>query len=218
MRWWPRRVRALLAESTERESPASIAGCAQANISARRRSGISASAGPEPSTSATCCNCFGRNLAGLAPSREVDPFSARHGQQPRFGICRTTIPRPIRQRRGECFRQRIFGRGHIARACREKCDELAVTAASHRVCCPSHLFIVLIQTHDFTELQNFAWRWRSSEGGTLLSHADPPRALAPDNPSLTAAYRESLALPRLRDLLLGNAPPRRPPPPDRARR
>jgi hypothetical protein len=68
-----------------------------------------------------------------ASARDIDHLSAGDGQQPRFRVRRTAIPRPIRQGRNERFRQGVVGGRHIPRAGREKGDELAVTAARDRI-------------------------------------------------------------------------------------
>ena len=51
----------------------------------------------------------------------------------RLRIRRTAVARPIRQRRSERLRQRVLRRRDVARARREKGDELAVAAARDRI-------------------------------------------------------------------------------------
>ena len=74
----------------------------------------------------------GRCLTAVPSPGEIDHLSPGDGQQPGFRVRRTAVARPICQRRSKRLRQRIFGGGHIPRACREKGDELAVTAAHGR--------------------------------------------------------------------------------------
>ena len=112
--------------------PASMAGCAQANISASRRSGISAFRG---SRAHHWRSAPGPRLPGrcwLSPGH-IDQLAPGNGQQPRFRVRRDSPGRPVCQRRREGLRQRILGGSHIVRACGKKGDQLAVAAARNRV-------------------------------------------------------------------------------------
>jgi len=111
-----------------RTVPTSMAGCAQANINARRWSG---SAGPPPQRPALArgLNCPPRSHR-CAVAGEIDHLSPGDGQQP----C-SVDGQPLRgqsvtpQRTPPTAHPRG---GHIPRACRKKGDELAVTAARGR--------------------------------------------------------------------------------------
>ena len=92
-----------------------------------------ASAVAASNCSARSCNCAVRASPLLRRRADIDHLSAGDRHQPRFRVRRTAIQRPIRQRRSERLRQRILGLRHIARAGREKGDELAVAAARDRV-------------------------------------------------------------------------------------
>jgi hypothetical protein len=75
----------------------------------------------------------GRNLAAAAASGAVDHLAAGDGQKPGFRVRREAVQRPIRQRRSEGLRQRVFGLSHIPRPGHEKGDELAVAATRDRI-------------------------------------------------------------------------------------
>ncbi len=62
---------------------------------------------------------------------DVDLPATRDSQQPPFGIVRDAILRPIDESGGEGFGKRILCPRHVARACGEKGDELAVAFARH---------------------------------------------------------------------------------------
>ncbi len=108
----------------------SIAGCAQANMSCRRSSGVCARQGQFLREDDELR--FGARRAGL-PARGICGLAPRDGQQPRFGILRRAIFRPpIDKRGGEGFGQRILGPRHIARTRGDIRDELAVAAPRDR--------------------------------------------------------------------------------------
>ena len=112
--------------------PRSIAGWAQANISARRRSGI------HLALPASGLDLVGDQLhvllprgAGLASPDGVGLPPAGDGQQPGVRIVRHAVDRPRPQRRREGLAERILGARHVARAGGEEGDEAAVAFARH---------------------------------------------------------------------------------------
>src|SRR5262249_5015829 len=54
--------------------------------------------------------------------------------QPGLGIARAALLRPLPERRGECFRQRVLCLRNVAGGGCQECDELAVAAARDGFC------------------------------------------------------------------------------------
>ena len=76
---------------------------------------------------------FARRLAAPAPSVDIDHFSPRDGEEPRFRVRGTAIRRPVPECGGEGFRQGVFGLRYVPRPRGEEGDELAVAAAGDLV-------------------------------------------------------------------------------------
>ena len=73
-------------------------------------------------------SCRWSRPASLVSRRRTASTRAapRHRQQPGLRLFRHAAPRPAFERRGEGVGQRVLGAGHVARARREKGDQLAV--------------------------------------------------------------------------------------------
>ena len=133
-RWWRRRNPRSSAGSAARGSPARSPGCAQANISRRRSSGISplaAAALPPPRRS----GADGRTLrsASSAAARHRPAFAAPTVSSHASGFSGTPERGPVAERRRERLGQRILGAGDVARTRREEGDQLAIAPARHRL-------------------------------------------------------------------------------------
>ncbi len=112
--------------------PASIAGCAQANISASRSSGIASCGSAQViAISDEKPQMIGGTFRRPPLPDGVDLPAARDGQQPAFRIPRDTVLRPVDERGGEGGGERILRPRHVARPGREERYELAVALASH---------------------------------------------------------------------------------------
>ena len=70
----------------------------------------------------------------LRTAKNVDRLAPRRGKQPGFRVDGAAVFRPIHQRRGKGFRERIFGGRDIPRAHCKKSDELAVASARYGFC------------------------------------------------------------------------------------
>ena len=104
----------------------SIAGCAQANSRASRRSGISDSAAAPSSSSAVRSNAGSRRRDSLVAGRRRLTFVSQRSSA-RLRDRRAAPQGPIRQGGCERLGQRILSSGDVARASGEKGDEFAVT-------------------------------------------------------------------------------------------
>jgi hypothetical protein len=121
--------------------PASMAGCAQANISARRRSGISEAASAGVELLGQHLNLPGCSRAATAPG-DIDHLLAGGGQEPRFRFRRTAIHRPMRQGRSERLGKSVLDRRHISRSRREQGNEFVIAATRDRICRAARLRLV----------------------------------------------------------------------------
>ena len=135
----PRRSRESSAGSAARGRPESIAGCAHANISARRSSGsVAASVAAASSSSAIELQMVdrARHRAALAPASGVDLLAPRHRQQPRLRACaarrspasRPAPPRTRRRARPRRPRRRACATPATRRACRSSARATASAA------------------------------------------------------------------------------------------
>ena len=110
---------------------ASMAGCAQANIRASRRSGISAgSASSWASTTAAICS-RSSSTRSLLCCRRAESMSLRRAtvSSHASGLAGTAFAWPVCQRRCEGLGEGILCGGYVMCACGKKGDELAVAAA-----------------------------------------------------------------------------------------
>ena len=92
----------------------SIAGWAQANISARRSSGIAVSSIGLAQFLGQQAQMIGRVAAGAPATRGIDQPAPRDRHQPRLRIARNAGGGPIGERRGEGVGQRVLRRRDIA--------------------------------------------------------------------------------------------------------
>ena len=113
-------------------TPASMAGCAAANISAEatgrgcpRRRATGDLVGKELQMPGRC--------ALLPPPAGVDHAAPRGGQEPRFRIGWRAVHRPVLQGRGKGIGEGIFGSRHVSRPGGEERDELAVAPPRDRL-------------------------------------------------------------------------------------
>jgi hypothetical protein len=81
----------------------------------------------------------------------INGLSARDCEQPRFWIRWTAIPGPVCKRGSKGFGERVFGSRDIARARREKGNELAVTTARDGIRRAARLRIGFRGTHTLTK-------------------------------------------------------------------
>ena len=110
--------------------PFSMAGWAQANIRARRRSGMSSGALAAASiSSAMSCRCSSPVRRVYAAAQRVGLTAAGHGEQPGVGIVGHAGLGPQPQRGREGLGQRILGARDVAGAGGEEGDEAAVAVA-----------------------------------------------------------------------------------------
>ena len=130
--------------------PASIAGCAQANISARRWSGMSAPPPPRPAPPRAAATarrrprrCGGGATASIILRRAtVSSHASGFAGQPFSGQSASAAANASDSASSAC--------GHVARARGEKGDELAVAAARDRVRRAARLRVAFHAAHALT--------------------------------------------------------------------
>ena len=131
------------------------------------------------SPSATSAPLIGRDFASCAVAAPNRWSCAAPPSAATLPDSRAAIQRPIGERRRECLRQRVLGRGHIARAGGEKGDELAVAAARHRFRRVPGLLVAFASRSclmpQMDALRRRRDSWRGSAPPMKARHRDRPR-------------------------------------------